>query len=450
MTRTSQAQGSLPLRPLSRLLTILSFLLLIQFSESKPVERTTINRDPGLYPGGRNQDKKGWRMLPDVPGAIVDASTIKVGQDGMATLTSYVTAEFDPKKIKRAVIQVHGMNRDSWNQWMYADMALQRAVSGGQVEKDQVVIMAPQFFTSNDWGAFDATMGGEPMSGQMIWEDEKWAEGFPPMNPPESTVGAFDALDAAIDYFLDRERFPELVTVVLGGFSLGGQLVQRYSLLRPLRPDQDSRINYWICSPNSFLYLNSTRPLSVRDCPNWNAYKYGLEGILPTSYLNITGQSKSDITEVNLAQRMTARKASYAVGNDDKSAGSGECEARAQGRTHLSKMMYWSQNVLSHVYADHPKSYRVDYVQDTAHQDYRMIQSDSAVQSLFLEDYQVRGKDAKKPKSNGLKSLERQTSKDADGDGNEDDQDSSAATNSFKSLSLALTLAASLALVLLT
>lgn len=298
------------------------------------------------------------------------------------------------------------------------------------MKHDEVIIMAPQFFTSADYGAYDATMGGDPISDQLIWEDEAWAEGVPALNPPNSKVGAFDALDAAVNFFLDRQRFPNMVTVVVGGFSLGAQLVQRYSLLRPANTEQDPRINYWVCSPNAFLYLNSTRPLSVRDCPNWNAYKYGLEGILP-AYVSQTNQSGL-ITQPTLSSRLLSRRTTYAVGLNDHSAGSGECEARAQGRTHLSKMTYWIENALPFIPGSTqrtgklPPLHTVDYVTDVSHQDYRMIQSDPAVRSLFLEDYDERGKTAKAPKSNGLKSGQRRNKDDDDG-GDDDDKEDSAA-----------------------
>lgn len=95
-------------------LLLLGFSLLATPASPQPhKQRTSISRDPGIYPGGRKADKTGWRMLPDVPGAEVDAGSIAMGN---ATLTAYVSSGRDAKRVKRAVVQIHGVNRDSWNQ----------------------------------------------------------------------------------------------------------------------------------------------------------------------------------------------------------------------------------------------------------------------------------------------------------------------------------------------
>lgn len=322
----------------------------------------------------------------------------------------------------RSLIPCHAaLARLLARRWMYADLSLQRATA---IDPSDVLIVAPQFFTSRDYGAYDASMGGSPTSSQLIWDDEEWAEGVDAVNPPDARVGAFDALDATLDYLLNRERFPELVTVVVAGFSLGAQLVHRYSILRPLKPEQDARVNYWIAAPNSFLYLNSTRPLSVRDCPEWNAYKHGLEGLVP-GYVARTNQSRAvDLTQERLAARVLARKTSYAVGLEDHAAGSGDCASRAQGRTHLTKMTYWIEDALPFIpgstqtTAALPAHHRVDWIEGVDHADYRVIQSDAGVRALFLEDFSERGRDAKAPKSNGLKSGKRRAGGDEDGEGN--------------------------------
>lgn len=101
-----------------------------------------VNGDPGVYPGSASAFIDGWRLLPNVTGATIDLTTIKVGAGG-ATLAHYITSSYDATKIKRAVIIVHGDNRVAWNEFIYAKASLQRAVQGGDVKEDEVVIMAP-------------------------------------------------------------------------------------------------------------------------------------------------------------------------------------------------------------------------------------------------------------------------------------------------------------------
>ena len=213
------------------------------------------------------------------------------------------------------MIQIHGINRDSWNQFLYANLSLQRAISGGDVADDEVTIVAPQYFVTADAGAYPVDSSGASSSKAMVWSGTEWAQGNTSAYPSGSTVGAFDSLDTLINHFLNTTRYPDLVTVVVAGFSLGAQLVQRYAVFRPTNATQDDRVNYWISSPNSFVYLNSSRPekVNTKKCPAYNDYKYGLAGTLP-SYIT---DFNSDVTEAALAPRLLDRRISYAVGATD-------------------------------------------------------------------------------------------------------------------------------------
>lgn len=101
-----------------------------------------VNGDPGVYPGSPNAFEDGWRVLPNVTGATIDLTTLKVGMGG-ATLAHYISSSYVASSIKRAVIIVHGDNRDGWNEFIYGTASLQRAVQGGDVKADEVVLMAP-------------------------------------------------------------------------------------------------------------------------------------------------------------------------------------------------------------------------------------------------------------------------------------------------------------------
>jgi hypothetical protein len=114
----------------------------------------------------------------------------------------------------------------------------------------------------------------------MVWSVKSsagWGMGSQAILPTDSKVGSFEALDAALHFFHDTTRFPALNNVVIAGFSMGAQLVQRYSVFRA-DITEDSRTKYWISSPASFVYLNDSRPASSSDissCSGYNDYKVG-------------------------------------------------------------------------------------------------------------------------------------------------------------------------------
>lgn len=117
----------------------------------------------------------------------------------------------------------------------------------------------------------------------MVWSSQQggWGQGDKVVDPSSSTVGSFEALDAILNLFHDKTTYPALEYVVLAGFSMGAQLVQRYSVFNP-DTSEDDRTKYWISSPASFVYLNDSRPASssaVEKCNSYNSYKvrYGKE-----------------------------------------------------------------------------------------------------------------------------------------------------------------------------
>lgn len=99
--------------------------------------------DPSI--DNRGSASNGWRSMPDltlIAGATLDTSSLLVGDQG-AVLSHYITSNYLVSQIKRAIIIVHGDDRESWNMQIYVTKALQRAMQGGDIRQEEVVIMAP-------------------------------------------------------------------------------------------------------------------------------------------------------------------------------------------------------------------------------------------------------------------------------------------------------------------
>ncbi|SJX60540.1 uncharacterized protein SRS1_10182 [Sporisorium reilianum f. sp. reilianum] len=426
-------------------------------STSAPFSPTS---DPGIYPGGSQNPSDGWKVLPDIGGARIDNSTLVVGR-GSATLLHYIDADYDARKIKRAVIQIHGKNREAWNQWIYSDLSAKCAATGGSFNRDEVVVMAPMFFDTMDEGAypFDPTLDSANAAATstqdtaatptarrrswayptddvyesgferarfhiplqkvsttqvMIWKSVEWGDGSPAYEPATSAgAGSFDALDAAVSFFLDQSRFPHLRTVVVAGFSLGAQLTNRYATFRN-DTSQDSRVIFWISSPNLFVYLDGSRPARIgASCANtYSDYKYGLNGTLPQYYLQ-----SAQLSRTQLISRYLSRTVYYLVGMHDTSAGLDSCAPNSQGSGHLDKMYYWTQNVVPLLPGSTgqqgrlPTNSLVRFVGNTGHQGWKVITSDPGVETLWLKKWYANGTDASAPQSNGVRAAQTPSAK---------------------------------------
>lgn len=403
--------------------------------------------NPAVYPGGKNTYKSGWNTLPPMDGATIDTKTFKVGDQG-AFMTTYITKNYDPKKIKRVVIQVHGVYRDAWNQWMYANMSAANATHYSDFTMDEVLIVAPMFFSVGDAGAFPTDASNRSTTATMVWNTNDWGNtddavypsftGSGKLDNPNYTVaqakksdtaaisglvketysderldkhpllhitkagarrdgpqlGTMDAFDMYINYFTNKAMFPNVNKIVLAGFSMGGQAVSRYVTFR-VNTEQDSMVNYWVSSPASFVYLNDTRPAPTDTCPKFNEYKYGLEGRLP-GYVNRT--SSQNTPEI-IRNRFLSRKVYYFVGTEDSATGDPSCSAKTQGEGHSDRMDLWVKGVLPYLPNNPrpgqlPLSVSYAQIEGVPHLASGIILSSAGMQSLFADDFYGPGKNA--------------------------------------------------------
>lgn len=417
------------------------------FKDSK-----TLIPDPGIYPGpdGKHTYKKGWPELPKVDGAKIDNETFTVGKEG-ATITTYVTENYDPQKIKRAVIQIHGEYRDAWNQFTYASLSAKNATKfSKEVSLDEIVVAAPMFFSIEDIGAYPVDSNNISNTKTLVWDRNGWGDtddayypvfdakgnlANPKYTPVSQTtskgsskssksksksksskssssgsnskrnvigvsnkqaqekgphLASLDALDAYVNFFTDKNRFPNMKTVVIAGFSMGGQTVNRYVTFRPDN-EQDGMVNFWISSPASFLYLNDSRPAPSSNCSDFNKYKYGLDGVMP-GYVNRTAKSN---TPEAIRNRYLSRKVYYFVGTEDTNTGDPSCSAKTQGENHIDRMDNWVNKVMPYMPNNPtpgkvPNTIGYGQIDGVPHLASAVILSSAGMQTLFLDDYNGR------------------------------------------------------------
>ncbi|PWN54335.1 hypothetical protein IE53DRAFT_296036, partial [Violaceomyces palustris] len=332
-------------------------------------------------------------------------------------LYNYITTGYDPQKVQRAVVMLHGLGRDAWGYWDQGYVALLNAtarretqsnsssirtggVGGGEggrprLRADEVVIMAPLFLNQEDSGCFPVDEEGNPTSNALVWNRADWAEGadsiFPnsiyddddKTNFTAPPVSSFEALDAVVGFFSDRSRFPRMNTIIIAGHSLGAQMAQRYALIGAV-PSRSVSVHFVVANPGSFAYLSDWRPRSVQDCPEtYNNWKFGL-AIYSQRYLS-DFISKSLDTSNNISSvidRYRKRAVSYLFGLLDSSPGDMRCEAKAQGLTHLSR----GRNFIAHLdqlEGGFPSTHTVNFIPNVSHDGLGMFTSKAGLERLF-------------------------------------------------------------------
>jgi hypothetical protein len=321
---------------------------------------------------------------PPMPAAAqpvrdVGAARIEVhAGGGTALLAAYASAALDAKMpgVTRAVVVVHGLNRDGDNYYAIAHDALTMAGS----DDDATLIVAPQFLADEDIAPH--ALGPDVLHwGRNDWAGAEAAHGPVP-------ASSFDALDAVLALLADRTRFPALANVVIAGHSAGAQLVQRYAVLgegeAALR-QAGIGVRYVVANPSSYLYLTADRPssrggfapLAGKSCPGYNQWRYGLAGGVPV---------KLAASPAELERRYAGRDVIYLLGTADTNPRhpvlDKSCGAEAEGPSRYVRGMAYVRYIRSIGPPPQPV-HRLREVAGVAHNGRRMLTSACGLASLF-------------------------------------------------------------------
>ncbi|MHC8286055.1 hypothetical protein ACYZUD_04340 [Pseudomonas sp. XS1P51] len=275
----------------------------------------------------------------EVVGKRVDESSqiLRLGRDsGAYPFRVYANADLyqPPKSIERAVVILHGVQRDADKYFETGRKLLDNA----GLSADRTLLLAPNFLTPTDPGV------GDDMP---MWPRDKWMHGIESQSG-HTGISGFKVLDDLVGYLSDRQRFPALKEIVMVSHSAGAQLMQRYAVVNNL--DAGLRISgihirYIIARPSSYLYFDDNRlqaggfsPVVTVICPSYGRYRYGLEGA--PAYLQA-----QHLSDQQLFARYAARDVTYLVGAKDNNPNSrvmdSSCGANFQGQTRVERQLVY-------------------------------------------------------------------------------------------------------------
>ena len=263
--------------------------------------------------------------------------TLRLGRDSNAyPFRFYANADLyqPPKGIERAVVILHGVQRDADK---YFETG-RKLLGNAGLSADQTLLLAPNFLTPTDPGV------GDDMP---LWPRDKWMHGIESQSG-HTGISGFQVLDDLVYYLSDRQHFPALKEIVMVSHSAGAQLMQRYAVVNNLDAGLKARgirIRYIIASPSSYLYFDDNRlqvggfaPVATVICPSYGRYRYGLDGA--PAYLQA-----QQLSDQQLFARYAARDVTYLVGAKDNNPNSrvmdSSCGANYQGQTRVERQLIY-------------------------------------------------------------------------------------------------------------
>ncbi|KAF2239090.1 hypothetical protein EV356DRAFT_523854 [Viridothelium virens] len=274
--------------------------------------------------------------LPFVPGSEITYFNVISSSGLNLTLTNYMSLNssgkrFDPTKIQRAVIIIHGLQRDPGTYMANILSALSQVPNRPDVSVDSVAIMAPYFPNGDDKNyGYPWTDGLAPGKGSttnaLVWQGSQWAGGANNQYPSYSVhTSSYDALDQAVKWFDNTAVFPNMHQIVIAGHSLGAQTTNRYAAIGSVL-NTKSPVNYWIANPNSWLWFNSSRPLDTSSCPTYDDYREGL-----SNFTNTYGATLLKGGGSAVLARWNSRNINFARGTQDTGDDSTTCAPETTG-----------------------------------------------------------------------------------------------------------------------
>lgn len=127
--------------------------------------------------------------LPGVPGAEIAYFRVKdpSGKNNNLTMINYYAHQLNGQRvaeseIRRAVVIIHGLNRDPGTYASNMMSALAQLTTDSNVNRSSVAIMAPYFANGNDKNyGYPWTDGLKPARGStsnaLVWKGSQWSAG---------------------------------------------------------------------------------------------------------------------------------------------------------------------------------------------------------------------------------------------------------------------------------
>lgn len=341
--------------------------------------------------------------LPVVPGSEIVYFRINdpKGKNNNLTLTNYYSLQLNgqrlvPSQIQRAVIIIHGLDRDPGT---YMSNMLSAINNGGisdpNINQGNVAILTPYFPNGDDknigypWTAGLAAGKGSTTNA-LVWQASYWASGANNQYPSSSTsVSSFEVLDQLVKYFDNRAMFPNMKHIVVGGHSLGAQTTNRYAEVGA-QFATNSPVTYYIANPNSYGWLSTSRPLPIGSCTTFDNWREGLNNY--SSYPMTYNLAFVNTGRTAVLDQYNARSKAYARGLQDTGDDSTTCAPYTTGINRNERFFNFINAFPAICNAPGTgQCDTIDYV-NTGHDGGAMFASSAGLARLFTDNFYGDGK----------------------------------------------------------
>lgn len=170
-----------------------------------------------------------------------------------------------------AVIFVHGLSKHPHDQ-----SPTFKALLRGDPRARKVVFAMPAYFSPKNCPP--------ELKGRIaLWDTRKhdWRRGDRSFG--KRGISSFAVIDRIYEVLSDRSRYPKLKHILLGGFSAGGQVVNRYVAVGGFVRRGHLDYSFAVGAPSTYLYIDGRRPAAdgafrvpASPVPGYDSWHLGL------------------------------------------------------------------------------------------------------------------------------------------------------------------------------
>ena len=299
------------------------------------------------------------------------------GQQSRVLIYRNYPLETKNDNITRALVFVHGINRDADNHFR---TVLAAAFLAGAL--NNTLIISPRFASNSNapgnqvGDCRDALAADEANWICETQRADSWRSGGGEVSNGKLT--SFDFMDEIVQRVARKDVFPNLKSIVVAGHSAGGQFVIRYEMSNQVHDSVVVPISYVVSNPSTYPYLDDKRPTSTalpttiaagapgfmpappavpppafvpyadaKNCAGYDNWPYGLK-----SRIGYAARLADD----QLKKQLAARPVTYLLGEADilpLGIFDTSCPAMAQGPTRLARGLAFSRYVKERQAANH-------------------------------------------------------------------------------------------------
>ncbi|MGR3220068.1 MAG: hypothetical protein ACUZ8H_09670 [Candidatus Anammoxibacter sp.] len=305
------------------------------------------------------------------------------GEDKLIVLyESDVDITVPNSNVKRVVVAIHGSSRTAVS---YHDKAMDGTIAAGL--EGETLVFAPQFLKEEDLDL--AGTVGHDNDKLLYWKSGSlsWTLGFESQNseanPRKFQISSYKVLDMMLKDIAANN--PGLESIVITGFSGGGQYVSRYAAGSPAEDDITGvSFKYIVGGPSTQMYFSGERFLdnkweypapSKDDCNGtYNNYRHGIEKL--NAYMSRPGVE-------GLIVNYKSRNVIVLAGEDDNDPNDEslliDCASMLQGKERVERAALYHEHIQRFFGPDILKSHDYNLVADKTHVSSTVLKTDCAI-----------------------------------------------------------------------